>query len=107
MTSEQTFYIKTRKSCQTCISKEKSSPTFYIKNAKFISSYKPETSQQEEKEKEKKERKIGGKILTYLVLNFSLWKGCKKKKNQTTQSARIRFLIIDNIYVAIMVYGES
>lgn len=31
----------------------------------------------------------------------------KKKKNQTTQSARIRFLIIDNIYVAIMVYGES
>lgn len=72
-----------------------------------IFSEKPETSQQEEKEKEKKERKIGGKILTYLVLNFSLWKGCKKKKNQTTQSARIRFLIIDNIYVAIMVYGES
>lgn len=31
----------------------------------------------------------------------------KKKKTQTTQSARIRFLIIDNIYVAIMVYGES
>lgn len=72
-----------------------------------IFSEKPETSQQEEKEKEKKERKIGGKILTYLVFNFSLWKGCKKKKNQTTQSARIRFLIIDNIYVAIMVYGES
>lgn len=74
-----------------------------------IFSEKPETSQQEEKEKEKKERKIGGKILTYLVLNFSLWKGCKKnqKKTQTTQSARIRFLIIDNIYVAIMVYGES
>lgn len=71
-----------------------------------IFSEKAETSQQEEKEKEKKERKIGGKILTYLVLNFSLWKGCKKK-NQTTQSARIRFLIIDNIYVAIMVYGES
>lgn len=72
-----------------------------------IFSEKLETSQQEEKEKEKKERKIGGKILTYLVLNFSLWKGCQKKKNQTTQSARIRFLIIDNIYVAIMVYGES
>lgn len=76
------FYIKTRKSCQTCIWKEKSSPTFYIKNAKFIFSYKPETSQQEEKEKEKKERKIRGKILTYLVLNFSLWKGCKKKKKK-------------------------
>lgn len=90
------------------IKEEKSSPTFYIKNAKFIFSYKPETSQQEEKEKEKKERKIGGKILTYLVLNFSLWKGWKKK-TQTTQSSRIRFLIFDNIYmyVAIMVYGES
>lgn len=47
-----------------------------------IFSEKPETSQQEEKEKEKKERKIGGKILTYLVFNFSLWKGCKKKKTK-------------------------
>lgn len=61
------------------IKEENSSPTFYIKNAKFIFSDKPETSQQEEKEKEKKERKKGGKILTYLVLNFSLWKGWKKK----------------------------
>lgn len=86
--------MKGKKTCQT----------FYIKTANLLEQTGNITTGR--KKKEKKERKIGGKILTYLVLNFSLWKGCKKK-NQTTQSARIRFLIIDNIYVAIMVYGES
>lgn len=52
----------------------------------------------------KKNRRKNSHIPGFKLL---IVKRMQKKKNQTTQSARIRFLIIDNIYVAIMVYGES
>lgn len=89
--------MKGKKTCQT----------FYIKTANLLGKTGNITTGRKGKGKEgKKNRRKNSHIPGFKLL---IVKGMpkKKKKTQTMQSARIRFLIIDNIYVAIMVYGES